>query len=54
LLALDEGVVLSPARNKEVNTQLKTLGFEVIEIGLDDLLKGGGGPHCMGFPIKRE
>ena len=54
LVALDEGVVLSPARNKEVNTQLKALGFEVIEVGLDDLLKGGGGPHCMGFPIKRE
>jgi N-dimethylarginine dimethylaminohydrolase len=54
LLALDEGVVLSPARNTAVNMQLRALGFEVIEVEMEELLKGGGGPHCMSFPIERD
>jgi N-dimethylarginine dimethylaminohydrolase len=54
LLALDEGIVLSPARNSEVNARLKAFGFEVVEVELAELLKGGGGPHCMSFPIKRD
>jgi N-dimethylarginine dimethylaminohydrolase len=54
LLALDVGIVLSPARNSDVNARLKALGFEVVEVELAELLKGGGGPHCMSFPIKRD
>jgi N-dimethylarginine dimethylaminohydrolase len=54
LIALDRGMVMSPARNTEVNQQLKALGFEVIEVELEHLLKGGGGPHCMSFPLERQ
>ena len=54
LLTIDEGLVLSPARNTEVNARLKALGFEIVEVDLEELLKGGGGPHCMSFPIKRD
>lgn len=54
LLALDEGRVLSTTSNKNVNSQLRALGIEVVEVDLRDLLKGGGGPHCMSFPIRRE
>ncbi len=54
LLALDEGRVLSPARNKAVNAKLRALGFEIVEVELAELLKGGGGPHCMSFPLVRD
>ncbi|WP_206537514.1 arginine deiminase family protein [Listeria aquatica] len=32
---------------------MKELGLEVIEINLEEILKGGGGPHCMTFPLER-
>ena len=54
LFALDRGKVISPARNTEVNDKLKALGFEIVEVDLEELLKGGGGPHCMSFPIDRD
>lgn len=54
LLALDNGLVISPARNKGINSKLRTLGIKVIEVDLHDLLMGGGGPHCMSFPLLRE
>jgi N-dimethylarginine dimethylaminohydrolase len=54
LLALDEGVVVSPARNTEVNGQLRAMGFKIVEVELEEILKGGGGPHCMSFPIQRD
>jgi N-dimethylarginine dimethylaminohydrolase len=54
LLALAEGVVISPARNVDVNLQLRAFGFEVIEVELAELLKGGGGPHCLCFPLERR
>lgn len=54
LLALDEGRVLSTTSNENVNGRLRALGIDVVEVDLRDLLKGGGGPHCMSFPIRRE
>ncbi|MBL7065651.1 MAG: nitrate reductase [Anaerolineae bacterium] len=54
LLAVDDGVVISTASNTGVNSRLRALGFKVIEVDLHDLLMGGGGPHCMSFPIQRE
>ncbi|MEG2072951.1 MAG: nitrate reductase, partial [Oscillospiraceae bacterium] len=29
-------------------------GLNVIEVDLCQILKAGGGPHCMTFPIKRK
>jgi len=53
LLAVNKGTVISPAANAEVNRRLRSLGFEVIEVDLRDLLMGGGGPRCMSFPLRR-
>ncbi len=54
LFAVDEGVVISPRHNERINSALRTLGVKIIEVELEELLKGGGGPHCMTFPLLRE
>jgi N-dimethylarginine dimethylaminohydrolase len=48
----DERVV-SFKNNRDVNEKMKALGLTVIEVELEELLKGGGGPHCMTFPLER-
>lgn len=45
--------VISFKNNSVVNQQMRALGLEVIEINLEEILKGGGGPHCMTFPLER-
>jgi N-dimethylarginine dimethylaminohydrolase len=52
--ALGNGKVLSFTNNKIVNEKLKALGLEVITIDLVEILKNGGGPHCMTFPLIRN
>ena len=32
----------------------KALGLDVVEVDLCQILKAGGGPHCMTFPLKRD
>jgi N-dimethylarginine dimethylaminohydrolase len=54
VLAVAPGVVISPAHNKRVNAALRAFGAEIIEVELEELLKGGGGPHCMTFPLLRD
>ena len=54
LQALGDHRVLSLARNTEVNKQLKDHGMRVIELPITEILKAGGGPHCMTFPLIRE
>jgi len=54
LQALGNNKVLTFSNNKEVNKQLRALGIEVITVDLVEILKGGGGPHCMTFPLERE
>lgn len=54
VLSIDKNRVLSFTENKSINQQLRALGLEVIEIKLTELLKIGGGPHCLTFPIERE
>lgn len=51
---LGEGRVLTFAGNKTVNAKLQALGLEVITPELTQILKGGGGPHCMTFPLLRD
>lgn len=46
--------VLSSCHNEAVNSRLKTLGLEVIEIDVSEIVKGGGGIHCMTFPLHRD
>ena len=51
--ALGEGKVLAIKNNKSVNDKMKAIGLDVIEVDLCQILKAGGGPHCMTFPVKR-
>lgn len=52
--ALGLGRVLTFEANTEVNKALTARGLEVITANLWETLKGGGGPHCMTFPIERK
>ena len=54
LFAVDNGIVISPAHNKTINSQLRTLGVDVIEVEMEEILRGGGGPHCMTYPLLRD
>jgi N-dimethylarginine dimethylaminohydrolase len=51
---LGEGRVLTFAGNTVVNQRRKAVGLGVITRELSQLLKGGGGPHCMTFPLLRD
>lgn len=46
--------VMSLAGNQEVNEALVKKGMEVIALNVSEILKAGGGPHCMTFPLCRE
>ena len=54
LQALGDHRVMSLARNTGVNKQLRNHGMRVIELPVTEILKAGGGPHCMTFPLIRE
>lgn len=51
---LGSGRVLSFARNTKVNQKLRAQGLEVFAPEITHILKGGGGPHCMTFPLMRD
>ncbi|WP_314067295.1 arginine deiminase family protein [uncultured Vagococcus sp.] len=52
--ALGNGKVLGIANNVFVNQAMEAAGLEVITLPLEQILKAGGGPHCMTFPVLRE
>lgn len=54
LQALGEHRVLSLKRNERVNEQLAAKGMNVILVNVTEILKAGGGPHCMTFPLLRS
>ncbi|MGN0505670.1 MAG: dimethylarginine dimethylaminohydrolase family protein [Lachnospiraceae bacterium] len=54
LQALGKHRVISLAKNKAVNEELAKNGMEVITLDITEILKAGGGPHCMTFPLVRE
>lgn len=53
LQSIGKDRVISFANNKNVNDQMKALGLKVITPHLKEILKGGGGPHCMTMPLER-
>ncbi|MBQ3420914.1 MAG: nitrate reductase, partial [Romboutsia sp.] len=53
LQAIGNRKVLSLKRNTKVNEELRKRGMEVIELDITEILKAGGGPHCMTFPLER-
>lgn len=54
LQALGNHRVISLARNEAVNEALERSGMDVIALPITEILKAGGGPHCMTFPLVRE
>ena len=46
--------VISSTTNTKVNQIMRDLGLEVIEVDISEIVKGGGGIHCMTFPLIRE
>ena len=53
LQALGEHRVLSLKQQECVNEKLAATGMEVIALDITEILKAGGGPHCMTFPLLR-
>lgn len=52
LLSIDGIRVISTKHNSEVNEALHNLGMEVIVLEIKELLRGGGGPHCLALPLE--
>lgn len=53
LLNIGNNVIISHVQAADVNEKLRKLGFEVVELNLKEVLKSGGGPRCMSFPLNR-
>lgn len=51
--ALGNGKVLGIENNRTVNEAMEAEGLEVIKLPLEQILKAGGGPHCMTYPVVR-
>jgi N-dimethylarginine dimethylaminohydrolase len=46
--------VLSTARSTSLNEKLRALGLTVYDPDVETFTLGGGGPHCMCQPLRRE
>jgi N-dimethylarginine dimethylaminohydrolase len=54
VLALEPGVVLALARNRETQRRLERLGVDVRTYEGTELSKGNGGPTCLTLPLLRS
>ncbi|MGC3362607.1 arginine deiminase family protein [Enterococcus faecalis] len=45
--------MLGIENNKSVNEAMEAEGIKVIKLPLEQILKAGGGPHCMTYPVRR-
>ena len=53
VLALGQRRVLASADNHRVNAELRTRGFTVEAIEIDQFTRCGGGVHCLTMPLAR-
>lgn len=53
LQSIGDKRVISLKKNTYVNEELRKKGMKVIEVDITEILKAGGGPHCMTFPLER-
>jgi N-dimethylarginine dimethylaminohydrolase len=51
--ALGDGKVMAITNNKSVNDKMRAVGLDIVEVDLNQILKAGGGPHCMTYPVQR-
>lgn len=54
LLSIGNQTIISHNQAEDVNIQLNELGFRTIQLDLKEVLKSGGGPRCMSFPLVRH
>lgn len=54
VLSIGNKRVLSLPVNKNVNKQLRSRGFQVIEVDITEIIKSGGSFRCCTLPILRE
>lgn len=54
LLSIGDNTIISHNQAEDINEQLQQLGFRIIQLNLKEVLKSGGGPRCMSFPLLRE
>jgi arginine deiminase len=54
ICVIETGKILIYEWNQRIIMELEQRGIEVISIPGKELVKGGGGPHCMTCPILRE
>lgn len=51
VLPIGNNRVISASCNKDCNAAIRKIGLDVLEIEMNELLKGGGGPRCMTLPL---
>jgi len=54
VMAMGGDRVIAPKHSTVLVDQLKAQGFEVAEVEIREIMKTGGGIHCMAMPLKRD
>jgi len=54
VLSIGNKKVFSLPQNSKVNQQMKTHGFNVIEVDFSEIIKSGGSFRCCSMPVERE
>jgi N-dimethylarginine dimethylaminohydrolase len=53
-VALEPGLIVMPAGSPKTRENLEKAGIEVIQVELDEIMKGWGCAHCMTVALKRD
>lgn len=53
VVSMGGGRILSGSGQKRLNGLLRTLGYDVVEVAIDQFTRCGGGIHCLTLPLAR-
>ncbi len=53
VLPIGDKKIISMPQNKKVNSEMKNLGFQILEVNFSEIIKSGGSFRCCSFPILR-
>ena len=53
VLAIGKNKIVSASCNGATNEKIRKEGFDVLEIEMSEIIKGGGGARCMTLPVLR-